>query len=51
MRCAELNLRPLGYDAGRINGFMRVVVVLFDLVKIDGLGDAGLLVKIAQVAP
>ena len=37
-------------DLGRVNLSVRDVVVPFDMVKINGLGDSGLLIKIHQIS-
>lgn len=37
-------------EAGRVDGFVRHVIVTLDVVEGDCCGDAGLLVEIGQVA-
>src|SRR3954451_9759001 len=41
--------RPLGHDAGRVDGLVAAVVVPLDMVQADRLLDAAGLVQVAQV--
>ena len=45
----EVEAGAFGYDAGRINRRMAVVVVPLNVVEVDSLRDTRVLVKVAQV--
>ena len=49
MRLHEVERRADGDDAGRINFFVRYVVVALDVIEVDGPGDARQLIEIHQV--
>ena len=49
MRNRKVNNRTLGNHSGRVDGLMAFVVMPFNMLHIDCLSDAGLLVQIAQV--
>ena len=44
MRSREIKHGTDGDDAGRINFRVRHVVMTLDMIEIDGVGDAGLLI-------
>src|ERR1035438_4751606 len=48
---AEVERRPVGDDAARVQKVVSRVVVALDLLHGDRGGDAGLLVEVAGVAP
>src|SRR4051812_20825803 len=50
VRRPEVELRSLGDDPRRVDLRMRRVVVALDVVEVDRVGDARLLVEVAQVA-
>ena len=49
MRLGEVEDRTDGHDASRIDRVVGHIVVTLDVVEVDRLGDAGLLVEIGQV--
>ena len=51
MRGAEIDRRTLRDYTSRINRRVAGVVVPLDLIEVDGLGDAGHLVQLAQIVP
>src|SRR5690606_3342473 len=46
----QVELRPERHDAGGIDRAVALVVVALDVLEVDGVGDAGNLVELAQVA-
>src|SRR3954469_2206714 len=50
VRRPEVLLGPLGDDPRRVDLLMGHVVVALDVVEVDRVGDARLLVEVAQVA-
>ena len=46
----EIEHRPDWNNAGRVNIVMSNVVMTFDVIEVHRLGDARLLVEIAQIA-
>ena len=50
MRLVEIQSWPYWYNARWIDVVMRDVVMAFDVIHVDRFGDAGLLIKIQQVA-
>src|SRR5450631_3670844 len=38
------------HEAGRVNGFMRHVIMMFDVLEVYGPGDAWLLIEVHQIA-
>ena len=49
-RFHEIQNWPLGDDAGRVDGAVALVIVALDMRHVHGLGDAGHLIEVAQVA-
>lgn len=45
----EIESGSFGDNAVRIDVFMAIVVMLFNVVEIDGICNAGLLVQVSQV--
>ena len=50
MRLGEIHCRADGYDARRINLGVRHIVMTLDMIEIDGVGNASLLIQIHQIA-
>ena len=51
VRAGQVELGPLGDDAGRVDRVVRQVVVALDVVEVDRLRHAGHLVQLAQIGP
>ncbi|EQB33926.1 hypothetical protein M529_02625 [Sphingobium ummariense RL-3] len=49
MRDAVIDLRSVRNDARRVYGLVARVIVALDMVEIDCLGDAGLLIEIPKM--
>ncbi len=50
VRLREIEQRADGNDARRVNLTVRDVVMTFDVIKVDGIGDAWLLIQVHQVS-
>ena len=50
MRLREIEQRADGNDTRRVNRSVRNVVMAFDVIKVDGIGDAWLLIQVHQVS-
>ena len=49
MRTGEVQERPDGHDASRVDVVMRDVIMPFDMVEIDRVGNARHLVQVLQI--
>ncbi len=47
VRYGEIQFWSLRHDAGRVDGFMTVIVMLFDMLHVNRLGDTRLLIEVA----
>ena len=50
VRLRQINRRPDRDNAGRINFGVRHVIMTFDVIEINRLGDAGLLIQVHQIS-
>ncbi|HEY2684260.1 MAG TPA: hypothetical protein VGI93_12165 [Steroidobacteraceae bacterium] len=48
---ADTEFRPDRDDTGGVQLLVAAVVVALDVVHVDGLGDAGDLIEVAEIAP
>jgi hypothetical protein len=51
MRRVEVEFGPNRDDTGGVQLLVAAVVVALDVVHVDGLGDAGDLIEVAEIAP
>ena len=51
MRRVEVEFGPDRDDTGGVQLLVAAVVVALDVVHVDGLGDAGDLIEVAEIAP
>ena len=49
MRSRKIDLRTHWDNAGRIDSFVAAIVVRLDVIHVDRLGDARLLVEVAEI--
>jgi hypothetical protein len=51
VRQREINNRSDRHDTGRIDVAVTAIIVPFNVIEIDGIGDARYLIEIAQIIP